>query len=322
MEDVSYNQIIQIIHSAQYIIADQYFVSLYPEIQESLVEKSVFYVDSPEESKCMEVYAKALSFLLDEEITRADEILVVGGGATSDLGGFVASTILRGVSWNIIPTTLLSMVDAAIGGKVGINTKSGKNLIGNFHEPRSIYYNYDFLNTLSRVEFNSGLGEVTKYAVLEKEIFDLVIGDTKLSEIVHVCADYKSKIVEADLRESGTRKLLNLGHSFGHAFEKTMCIPHGEAVVLGLRLILSLYAPQVSQDYAKILNKLKLEINFEKCFFKDFCVHLKKDKKTLPGAIIELVVPQQVGNVNLVKRNIEEVISEMGDHESYETYFY
>lgn len=321
MQDVSYNQLIQIISSAQYIIADRYFVSLYPKIKEQLHSKLVFYVDSPEKSKSVEVYAKAIDYFLDHNISRSNEILIVGGGATSDFGGFVASTILRGVKWSVIPTTLLSMVDAAIGGKVGINTKAGKNLIGNFHHPENIYYHYDLLKTLSKVEFDSGLGEIVKYAFLEKQIFDAINTSKDISEISKLCSKFKTEIVATDFKESGARKILNLGHSFGHAFEKTAEIPHGNAVLIGLKLILSLYAPHLISDYNRVVKNLELEVTFEPVHFKEFSEYVKQDKKTHGDLTIELIIPLELGKVKIEKRNINHVLSEVAGHESFKTYF-
>lgn len=321
MEIVSKHQLIQIISSARFVIADRYLVSLYPIIQENLREKSVFYVDSPEKSKSMEVYANALDFFLERNINRSDEVMVIGGGATSDLGGFVASTILRGVAWSVVPTTLLAMVDAAIGGKVGINSKTGKNLIGNFHEPKRVYYYYPFLDTLTKSERNSGLGEVVKYAFLDKAIFDLINNNSGLPKIINACSHYKHEVVVADFKESGPRKILNLGHSFGHAFEKTLGIPHGEAVLHGLKLILSLYAPKLLIEFSKLIDTLSLRRDFEQASFEDFSSYFRRDKKIIANQEIELIIPQEIGKMKISKRKIEDVLVEVEDHESFKTYF-
>ena len=122
------SQIVQNVNDYHYILADKKVIDLYRPLKTVLEKKNVYYLQSPEENKNLTEYAKAVEFFVEENITRNDKLIVIGGGATSDFGGFVAATVLRGISWEIIPTTLLSMVDAAFGGKVGVNPHSGKNL--------------------------------------------------------------------------------------------------------------------------------------------------------------------------------------------------
>ncbi|MBT4793116.1 MAG: 3-dehydroquinate synthase, partial [Halobacteriovoraceae bacterium] len=215
----SQEDVFNAIEHAKFIIADQNVLNLYPQIAFLCNQKSTYSISEPEAQKSLCDYEKIIKFFLDKNITRVDEILAIGGGATTDLAGFVAATILRGVEWSVVPTTLLAMIDASIGGKVGINTDEGKNLIGSFHLPIKTYLNQNFLATLPSHEFDSGMGELVKYTFLNLEIRDAILADGFNQKIVLSCYAHKMSIVENDLQEKGNRKSLNLGHSFGHAIE-------------------------------------------------------------------------------------------------------
>ncbi len=186
-------------------------------------------------------------YLLFERISRDDLILAVGGGVLSDLVGFAAASTLRGIRWAVVPTTLLGMVDAAIGGKTGINHRLGKNLIGAFWQPSFVLSDACFLNTLPRREMIAGLGEVVKYAGLigsrmQKALAAYLDGgdlyhQEQLIKLVAMSSQCKANIVAGDEREAGQRMLLNLGHTVGHAIETSLGhgrLLHGEAVILGL----------------------------------------------------------------------------------------
>ena len=307
--------------SAKFIVADSYFLSHYPELKEVVANKITFYVESPEASKVVDIYYSVCEFFIENRISRSDEILVIGGGATSDLGGFVASTILRGVSWSVIPTTLLAMVDAAIGGKVGINSKFGKNLIGNFHEPQSVHYYFPFLETLSQTEKNSGMGEVVKYAFLELPIFKAIENREELNSIILSCAQMKSEVVKADFKEGGARKILNLGHSFGHAFERSLEIPHGEAVLRGLKLIIEIYANQLLADFERVLKLLDIKLETKLCEFLLFEEHFLHDKKSVHSKYIDLIIPKEIGRVEIDRKQMSDVLDDLRNHANYNSYF-
>ena len=195
-----------------------------------------------ERTKLHSEYISCTDFFLEKGVHRHAHLIAVGGGATSDFAGFVAATLLRGISWSIIPTTILAMVDASLGGKVSINTKAGKNLLGAFHLPEKVWADLNFLKTLSPNEVRSGKGEILKYAYLDKGIYDAVMSSNgDLREIIPQCAEYKLKVTVSDFRERGQRKLLNLGHTFGHGLERIYNLPHGEAVMWGVVLICYLF---------------------------------------------------------------------------------
>lgn len=187
---------------------------------------------------------KLLALFTNFHVDRSIVVIVIGGGALCDAAGFAASIYMRGIDTVLVPTTLLAQVDAAYGGKTGINFGGIKNLIGTFHNPQQIIADPAFLMTLSKTEYYSGLGEVIKYAVgFDANLFsqlqnsyehilnrNLVVVDATIK----TCVAIKTSIVQTDPYEHNERRLLNLGHTFGHAFEQTLHIPHGHAVVLGI----------------------------------------------------------------------------------------
>ena len=171
-------------------------------------------------------------------LTRSDCIIGIGGGSATDLAGFVAASWLRGISWHAIPTSLAGMVDAAIGGKTGINSSHGKNLIGAFHSPTSVVIDKSFLNSLSERDFNAGMAEVIKCGFIsDRKILELALAaKTNIAELISRSIAVKAQVVSADFKEGRLREILNYGHTLGHAIEKIeeYKLRHGEAVAIGL----------------------------------------------------------------------------------------
>ena len=204
-----------------------------------------------EAAKSLAELERALDFLCGERLDRGATLLVLGGGAATDLGGLAASLYLRGVAWIACPTTLLAMVDASVGGKTAVNLKSGKNLAGSFHQPSAVIADTSTLKSLSGEEYTSGLGELLKTALiegesslaaLESETAGLLERDPEvIADAVTRAVTTKARIVAADPKELGPRKALNLGHTFAHAIEQAAgpgLIPHGVAVGVGCALAL------------------------------------------------------------------------------------
>ena len=235
-----------------FVFFDARFYALHGKRIESLLKSKKqmfesFVIQSGEKSKSASALKKIYDFLLNNKISRDDFILACGGGVTTDLVGYAAATTLRGIKWGAVSTTLLGMVDAAIGGKTGINHESGKNLIGAFWQPSFVICNTEHLQTLPAREMIAGLGEVIKYGGLigndliyeiEKFLGAGDLYDTKvLEKLINVSVRYKGSIVSQDEREKNIRMFLNLGHTFGHAIEKTLGyskLLHGEAIIIGL----------------------------------------------------------------------------------------
>jgi 3-dehydroquinate synthase len=204
-------------------------------------------VSAGEKAKSLEGFGQVLDFLAANKVTRQGVLWVVGGGVTGDLGGFAAATYLRGIQYVQVPTTLLAMVDSAVGGKTGLNLSAGKNLVGAFHHPRAVYVATEFLQTLPAREFAAGMAEVIKYGLLgdaalfaQLEKTSLNAQSPELAAVIRRCCEIKATLVQADERETaaeGGRALLNLGHTFGHAIEQVTGYAtylHGEAVGIGL----------------------------------------------------------------------------------------
>ncbi len=207
-----------------------------------------------EASKSFAGLERLLDALLDARIERGDAVVALGGGVIGDLAGFAASILRRGVACVQVPTTLLAQVDSAVGGKTGINTRHGKNLVGSFHQPRLVLADIATLETLPRRELLAGYAEVVKYGAIDDPAFfgwleengaAVVAGDraARTHAVVTSCAA-KARIVAADEREAGTRALLNLGHTFAHALEVEAgygdALRHGEAVAIGMVLAFGL----------------------------------------------------------------------------------
>ncbi len=258
----------------------------------------VFWLNHPEEQKTIEVYEQITSFFLKQGIQRGHTVAGIGGGATTDMAGFVAATIHRGVNWISVPTTLMGMVDAGLGGKTGVNTSHGKNLLGAFHLPEHVWICADFLKTMSRTEILSGRGEILKYALLSNEIYDLAMNTkTPMEDIIMACAQYKMKLIGEDFKEAGNRAFLNLGHTLGHAFEHTLKIPHGIAVTMGIKyLFQAMKLENALASYELIFKSLQLDpekvdltnySQFDKSAFWSAVNHDKK--KTGDGLKLTLV---------------------------------
>lgn len=282
---------------------------------EKIENKKVIFWKSPDGEKVKNVtdFQNAIEFFLDKGIHRNAHLVVIGGGAVSDFAGFVAATILRGISWSVIPTTLLSMVDASIGGKVAINSRSGKNLIGAFHMPTQVLICPKFLDTLPQSERESGLGEVLKYCFLDYSIYDLAIKKAPIEEIINACAMFKQKLTDEDFKETGIRKILNLGHSFGHAVEFIYNIPHGEAVMWGMALVFKLFGTEKNlNDIIALKKVLNFPSNSAPWLNKEFPIekimmYLSKDKKISALSSLDLVIVRDIGNAVIETKTFDEI---------------
>ncbi len=266
----------------------------------------VFWLNQPEEQKNLDVYAEATSFFLKQGILRGHTILGIGGGATTDFAGFIAATLFRGVRWIAVPTTLMGMVDAAIGGKTALNTPAGKNLLGAFHEPDEVWLCTDFLKTLTSHDLLSGKGEILKYGLLDKNIYDTIMAPKiVMDELILQCARYKLEVVARDLHDKGERAYLNLGHTLGHAFEHVLRIPHGVAVTMGIKYLFKAFEQKEGlAAFDDMFKKLDLDdektdiSNYKRLDRAAFWAALSHDKKrTTEG--VNLVLLDKVGTPRL-----------------------
>ena len=285
----------------------------------------VVRIDVPdaESAKTVEVAARCWSVLGHAGFTRSDAVVGVGGGATTDLAGFVAATWLRGVPLVTVPTSLLAMVDAAVGGKTGINTAEGKNLVGAFHEPVGVVCDLDLLATLPSADLRAGLGEVVKCGfIADPEILRLVEEDGTgaldptspvLRELVERSVAVKARVVSADLRESTSagasvgRELLNYGHTLGHAVERREGYRwrHGEAVGVGMVFVAELARAAgllddaVADRHRAVLTSLGLPTSYDPDAFDDLLAAMALDKKTR-GSTLRFVVLNDLASAEIL----------------------
>lgn len=264
----------------------------------------VLQVPDGEEAKNWEVAAACWESLGEEGFTRSDAVVTLGGGATTDLGGFVAATWLRGVAVVHVPTTLLAMVDAAVGGKTGINTPAGKNLVGSFHEPAGVLCDLALLASLPREELVAGLGEVVKCGfIADPRILELVEGNDPatltadspvLRELVERAIAVKAEVVAGDLKERGGsgghpgREALNYGHTLAHAIERATdySIRHGEAVAIGCVYVAELAAragsldPVLVERHRSAFGRVGLPTTWSGADFDTLLATMRVDKKS------------------------------------------
>lgn len=211
------------------------------EIYHSLMSRfTTIVVPSGETSKSRECKSFVEDQLMELGINRGDLLIAFGGGVITDLVGFVAATYMRGIDYISIPTTLMGMVDAAIGGKTGINTSFGKNTIGAFYRPKQIIIEDAFLETLPQEEFRSGMQEVLKYGLIwDRNLWDTINNRSyEIKSLIDRCIAIKEEIVEKDFCEQGIRRILNFGHTIGHGIERLSgyTISHGKAIWMGMLL--------------------------------------------------------------------------------------
>lgn len=268
--------------------------------------------------------------LLAMDAQRSTFIVGIGGGIVCDLTGFVASTFLRGVRFGFVSSTLLSQVDASVGGKNGVNFKGFKNMVGVFNQPEFVICDLNLLKTLPERELLCGFAEVVKHALIEdRDLFTfiennaakaLALDQIVLERFVHDSVVIKSSVVNRDEKEKGERRKLNFGHTFGHAIEKTTGIPHGEAVSLGMVLAASisvrkqLLSEEEFHRITRLLKNLKLPtaLEYDK---KEVMDALKKDKKR-EGDHIHFVLINGIGKSVIAEISIQE-LNRMSQFQNY-----
>ncbi len=249
-----------------------------------------FILKDGEKEKNFSNYKRILNKALKMQLTRKDAIIAIGGGVVGDLAGFVAATYMRGLDYIQVPTTLLACVDSSVGGKVAINSDYGKNLIGCFYQPKAVFINTNFLRTLDERQYKTGLGEVVKYMFIEKSclpkeelnLSNYICENTEkilsrnmqtLELLIEICIKLKISVVEQDEQEKGLRKILNFGHTYGHAVEnitKYKKYTHGEAVVSGIKFAFSLAEKcgHIDKNYKYWAEDILSKFNFKQ--IKDF----------------------------------------------------
>lgn len=299
-------------------VARHYLEPIEQNLRQFKFSVSSIVIPPGEQQKSLTRANQIYTQLLKEGIGRKSAIIALGGGVVGDLGGFVAATYQRGVTLVQVPTTLLAQVDSSVGGKVAVNHRLGKNMIGTFFQPRFVWIDADTLNTLPAREIICGLGEVAKYGVIfDAEFFSYL--ETNLDRIQQLdsesmlavqarCCELKAHVVSEDEREQGLRIVLNYGHTVGHALEASgnyRILKHGEAVLLGMAAEsfiareLGLLPPEVHERILKLVQRFPLR--FGKSVFAPARVlaALALDKKSVDGKA-RFVLPVRLGEVQVV----------------------
>lgn len=296
------------------VITDENVNSLYgDEFIASLPrdKKIVRYViKAGEDSKNADHYFSVLNRLAEEGFGRKDSVITLGGGVVGDLGAFVASTYMRGIGLVAVPTSLLAMVDSSVGGKTAINLSRGKNLCGTFYQPDAVFIDLSYLNTLPRREFQSGMGEIVKYSFLARDDENIDTSGNINAELIYNCLKIKARIVSADEREGGERKLLNLGHTVGHAIERLteFSLPHGVCVAKGIKYALDVSRGVFGGDYTRFYERLTdagFEIE-ERYDVKKLLGIMASDKKAT-GEEVDFVLIDQTGKPRIKRLSFVEV---------------
>jgi len=281
-------------------------------------------VPAAEDAKRVEVAAFCWGIMGTSDFQRNDAVIGLGGGSTTDLAGFVAATWLRGVRSILIPTTLLGMVDAAVGGKTGINTSEGKNLVGAFHLPHQVFIDLDTLHTLPRNELLAGMAEVAKYGFISDPwILDAIedgsaatdVSSDVFREIIQRAVAIKERITTADLRDTGEREFLNYGHTLGHAIEHTERYKwrHGAAISIGMVYAaeLSLLSGKLSESdverHRSVLGGLGLPLSYRADRWEQLYSTMQRDKKSRAGSL-RFIVLERIGKPTLLHAPTNELL--------------
>ena len=265
---------------------------------------NVLTLNQGEKSKSLASFQKIMNMLFTMSFDRSDSLIALGGGVVGDITGFCAATYLRGINYIQVPTTLLAQVDSSVGGKTAINVPQGKNLIGSFYNPKFVLISTDFLKTLPQKQYESGLGEVIKYAFIgNKKLKKIIEENSKkiternekiLKTIIEESIKTKSKIVTKDEKEDGIRAILNFGHTFGHAIEAHhgyKRITHGAAITMGMVIAakVSLFEGHIKdyhlENIINVIKSLGLKADHKKYKYSDLKKYMKIDKKVSDGQL-------------------------------------
>ncbi len=314
------------------IVTNETLAPLYlPRVKQTLLLKGnmvdTVVVPDGEQYKTLQTLEMLFNALLEKPHSRDTTVIALGGGVIGDMAGFAAACYQRGVRFIQMPTTLLSQVDSSVGGKTAVNHPLGKNMIGAFYQPASVIIDTDCLSTLPQRELASGFAEVIKYGViLDRAFFEwleqhidslMALEQATIAKCIRRCCELKAQIVALDERESGSRALLNLGHTFGHAIEAHMGYGnwlHGEAVAAGMMMaartaeLLGGFSQQDSMRLMALLQRVGLPVHGPASMSAEaYFPHMLRDKKVLAGSL-RLVLPESLGKANVVSGVAHDIV--------------
>lgn len=311
-------------HKKVAVISDNNVWPLYGStVQNSLsdvgLEVCHFVFPAGEASKCGDTYLQIVNFLAQEQLTRDDLLIALGGGVVGDITGFAAATYLRGVSFMQLPTTLLAMVDSSVGGKTAIDLPTGKNLVGAFYQPDLVLCDIDTLSTLPPAVFRDGCAEIIKYAILYDERLFSYLQENGLAfdreEVVTRCVELKRDVVAQDEFDRGCRQMLNLGHTIGHGIEacSNYAINHGAAVGIGIAVVsraacaMGMCTEEARDQIEELLKKFSLCNKTE--FTAEALFNCALSDKKRSGSYVNLIVPRRIGQCMILPTPVEELKS-------------
>ena len=291
------------------IVSDSTVWPLYGKIAEASLQKAGFETvnfvfPAGEASKNGTVYLSLLNFLAENQLTRSDCLIALGGGVVGDLTGFAAATYLRGIAFVQVPTTVLAAVDSSVGGKTAIDLPAGKNLCGAFYQPSLVLCDTDTLNSLPEDIFRDGCAEIIKYGVLYDPQLFALLGqqgmDFDRETVIARCVELKRNVVMEDEFDTGARMKLNLGHTIGHGIEahSQFAVSHGKAVAMGMAIVSRASKCADTEKILCCLTRFGLPIDTT-CSADDIFHHALSDKKR-SGGTVNLIVPKAIGDCAIV----------------------
>lgn len=302
-----------------------YGEELLTELKERKIDSCLLDFPAGEGSKSMNTVIYLTSKLLENRLDRKSTIIALGGGVPGDVGGFTASVFMRGVHYIQVPTSLLAQVDSSVGGKTAVNTLEGKNILGSFYQPRAVYIDPLTLKTLPEREFRSGLAEVVKYGILNRDFFEFLEENVKrirrlnqevLKRTIWSSCKIKKEIIEEDPREENRRSILNYGHTIGHVIESLsdFKMNHGEAIAVGMNIAgriaveKGLWIEEELERQNRMIKSLGLPLQI-KLDEKELFNTIYHDKKSEVGRIM-FVLPERIGKMAKIQENYRIPVSE------------
>lgn len=299
-----------------FVLTDKNVYKYYGErVQKSLTDSGfnvkIMALEPGEETKNFNTLPSIYNELLDFKLTRKELIVTLGGGVVGDIGGFAASSFLRGIPFIQVPTSLLAQVDSSVGGKVAVDLKRGKNLVGSFYQPKAVLIDPEVLSTLTDKFYKDGLGEVIKYGCIKDKNLFYKLKSLKsreevmnnIEDIIYTCCDIKRQVVENDEKDLGERMLLNFGHTLGHAIEtyyNFTKFSHGEAISIGMYYIslisekLGLTKEGVSEEIKEILINFGLPYQVDLDDNDAIIKTIALDKKNI-GSVLKVILVKDIG---------------------------
>lgn len=288
-------------------------------LQDCAEEIHVFVFEEGEKSKSIATLSAVYEFLAEKQFTRSDLIVALGGGVCGDLAGFAAATYMRGIRFVQIPTTLLAQVDSSVGGKTAINLAHGKNLAGAFWQPSLVISDIDFLDTLDKREFDSGMAEVIKTAAIQSESLFSYLEEEQSPDLIRViyeCCCIKAKVVAEDEFDKGLRMILNFGHTIGHAIEKQgqySRYTHGEAVAAGMLIAANLgvlWGITPKEDAVRLRNVVKRRcLNLPDSVDCAALTEMIKLDKKADSDKIHLILLRKLGEADIFPVRVEKLFA-------------